>query len=72
MQKLFDAGHLLSKAMEWLSSDDTRPEVKGSAALVVGNLARTGESVCAGTCSFSAQAPLLLCTFIFDLSLCHC
>ncbi|KAL5477553.1 hypothetical protein EMCRGX_G024364 [Ephydatia muelleri] len=44
MQKLFDAGHLLSKAMKWLSSDDTRPEVKGSAALVVGNLARTDEN----------------------------
>ena len=43
MQKLFDAGYLLSRALEWLKSGDSLPEVKASAALVVGNLARSGE-----------------------------
>ena len=43
MQKMFDAGYLLTRALDWLKSADAPPEVKGSAALIVGNLARSGE-----------------------------
>ena len=64
MQKLFDDGHLLSKAVEWLRSDDSLPEVKGSAALVVGNLARTGES--RDACAGNMQIFLHMCPFVFS------